>query len=115
MQADIFTRLSVFDSPKGSSNTFTTHKNISPYFKRRYLIIYKYCRSGPLSMKIQSNLLNEYLPKTIQHSVAAEKNKRTQLFLMPNQCKLNVCSIKIFTTTLPSSEKRSFVECFKEL
>ena len=42
IQADIVTRLSVFDSPKGSSNTFKTHKNISLYFKRRYLIIYKY-------------------------------------------------------------------------
>ena len=31
--ADISTRLSVFDS----SNTFETHKNISLYFKRRYL------------------------------------------------------------------------------
>ena len=40
--ADIFTHLSVFDSPKGSSNTFKTHKNISLYFKRRHLIIYKY-------------------------------------------------------------------------
>ena len=38
--ADIFTRLSVSDSPKGSSNTFKTHKNISLYLKRRYLIIY---------------------------------------------------------------------------
>ena len=46
VQADIFTRLSVFDSPKGSSNTFKTHKNISLYFKRRYLIIYKYTLSG---------------------------------------------------------------------
>ena len=42
IQADIFTRLSVFDSPEGSSNTFKTHKNISLYFKRRYLIIYNY-------------------------------------------------------------------------
>ena len=42
IQADIFARLSVFDSPKGSSNTFKTHKNISPYFKKRYLIIYKF-------------------------------------------------------------------------
>ena len=42
IKADIFTRLSVFDSPKGSSNTFKTHKNISLYFKRRYLIIYNY-------------------------------------------------------------------------
>ena len=40
--ADIFTRLSVFDSPEGSSNTFKTHKNISLYFKRRYLIRYNY-------------------------------------------------------------------------
>ena len=40
--ADIFTRLPVFDSPKGSSDTFKTHKNISLYFKRRYLIIYNY-------------------------------------------------------------------------
>ena len=38
--ADIFTRLSVFESRKGSSNTFKAHKNISLYFKRRYLIIY---------------------------------------------------------------------------
>ena len=42
IQADIFTCLSIFDSPKGSSNTFKTHKNISLYFKRRYLIIYNY-------------------------------------------------------------------------
>ena len=42
IQADIFTRLSVFDTPEGSSNTFKTHKNISLYFKRRYLIIYNY-------------------------------------------------------------------------
>ena len=46
IQADIFTRLSVFDSPKGSSNTFKTHKNISLYFKRRYLIIYNYSNEG---------------------------------------------------------------------
>ena len=44
IQVDIFTRLSIFDSPKGSSNTFKTHKNINLYFKRRYLIIYKYHR-----------------------------------------------------------------------
>ena len=43
--ADIFTRLSVFDSPKGSSYTFKTHKNISLYFKRRYLIISNYLKS----------------------------------------------------------------------
>ena len=48
LQADIFTRLSVFDSPKGSSNTFKTHKNVSLYFKRRYLIIYNYLTSKNL-------------------------------------------------------------------
>ena len=42
IQADIFMSLSVFDSPEGSSNTFKTHKNVCLYFKRRYLIIYKY-------------------------------------------------------------------------
>ena len=46
IQADIFTRLSVSDSPKGSSNTFKTHKNISLYFKRRYLVIYKYSKKS---------------------------------------------------------------------
>ena len=43
--ADIFTRLSVFDSPKGSSDTFKTHKN-SLYLKGRYLIVYKYFYSS---------------------------------------------------------------------
>ena len=42
IQANIFTRLSVFDSPKGLSDIFKTHKNISLYFKRRYLIIYNH-------------------------------------------------------------------------
>ena len=40
--ADIFTRLSVFDTPKGSSNTLKSHKNIRLYLKSRYLIIYNY-------------------------------------------------------------------------
>ena len=40
----IFTCLSVFDSPKGSSNTVKTRKNISLYFRRRHLIIYNYLR-----------------------------------------------------------------------
>ena len=53
IQADIFTRLSVFDSPKGSSNTFKTQKNVSLYFKRRYLIIYNYFfHSQPLDMHV---------------------------------------------------------------
>ena len=47
IQAHIFTRLSAFDSPEGSSNTFKTHKNISLYFKRRYLIIYNYLKMRP--------------------------------------------------------------------
>ena len=34
IQADIFTRLSVFDSRKGASNTFKTHKNI-PVFQKK--------------------------------------------------------------------------------
>ena len=42
--ADIFTQLTVFDSPKGSLNTFKTHKNINLYFKRRHLIIDSYCQ-----------------------------------------------------------------------
>ena len=39
---DIFTRLSVFDRPKGSSNTFKTQKKYQPVFQKKYLIIYKY-------------------------------------------------------------------------
>ena len=58
---DIFTRLSVFDSPKGSSNTFKTRKNISLYFKRRHLIIYKYqheeSSGGKLKMVEESQKL----------------------------------------------------------
>ena len=38
--ADIFTRLSVFDSPKGSSNTFKARKKYQPVFQKRHLIIY---------------------------------------------------------------------------
>ena len=41
--ADIFTRLSVFDSPKGSSNTFKTRKKYRPVFRKKVIIIYKYC------------------------------------------------------------------------
>ena len=33
--ADIFTRLSVFDSPKGSSNTFKTRKKYQPVFQKK--------------------------------------------------------------------------------
>ena len=33
--ADIFTRLSVFDSPKGSSNTFKTRKKYQPLFQKK--------------------------------------------------------------------------------
>ena len=79
IQADIFTRLSVFDSPKGSSNTFKTHKNISLYFKRRYLIIYNYfaliyslcvlfCSFITSNNKNNVSLLENVI-KQIQHSV----------------------------------------------
>ena len=40
--ADTFTRLSVFDSPKGLSNTLKNCKDINLYFKRRHLITYEY-------------------------------------------------------------------------
>ena len=33
--ADIFTRLSVFDSPKGSSNTFKTRKKYQPVLQKK--------------------------------------------------------------------------------
>ena len=39
--ADIFTFLSVFDSPKGSSNTVKTRKKCQPVFQKKALIIYK--------------------------------------------------------------------------
>ena len=42
IMADNFTRLSVFDSTEGSSNTFKTRKNISWHFKKRHLVTYKY-------------------------------------------------------------------------
>ena len=38
--ADIFTRLSIFNSPEGSSTTFKTRKSISLYFQRRHPIMY---------------------------------------------------------------------------
>ena len=59
IQADIFTRLSVFDSPKGSSNTFKTHKNINLYFKRSYLIIYNYSL-GLQTVATQGHILSIY-------------------------------------------------------
>ena len=58
IQADIFNHFSVFDSPKGSSDTFKTHKNISLYFKRRYLIIYNYFNSKAKTA-INENEINE--------------------------------------------------------
>ena len=57
--ADIFTHLSVFDSPKGSSNTFKTHKN-SLYFKRRYLIMYTY--SNLVRYVVQMNIMGPVFP-----------------------------------------------------
>ena len=35
IQVDIFTRLSVFDSPKGSSNTLKTRKKYQPVFQKK--------------------------------------------------------------------------------
>ena len=35
LPADIFTRLSVFDSPNGSSNTFKTRKKYQPVFRKK--------------------------------------------------------------------------------
>ena len=37
--AGIFSRLSVFDLPKSSSNTFKTQKNISLYFTTRHIML----------------------------------------------------------------------------
>ena len=34
--------LNIYKGPKGSSNTLKTCKNVSRYFKRRHLMIYKY-------------------------------------------------------------------------
>ena len=47
--ADIFTRLSVFDSPKGLSNTFKTRKKYHPVFQKKELIIYNYHQNGSRS------------------------------------------------------------------
>ena len=69
IQADIFTRLSVFDSPKGSSNTFKTHKNISLYFKRRYLLIYK----NPIAVS-EADLLSVYVLKSLHFILAQSGN-----------------------------------------
>ena len=35
----MFAHLSVFDSPKGSSDAYKTRKNISLYFKGKHIII----------------------------------------------------------------------------
>ena len=59
MPADIFTRLSVFDSPKGSSNTFKALKNISRYFKTRHLIIYNYCLLSVSAPAIRKKILSD--------------------------------------------------------
>ena len=79
---DVFTRLSVFGSPKGSSNTFKNHKNVSLYFKRRFLIIYKYqnaafrhamhCRQNVASTSLYSEatILSRHRIGLIQHVVS---------------------------------------------
>ena len=56
--ADMFNPLSVSDSPKGLSNTFKTHKNISLYFKRRYLIIYIKYFHGKQNIEGDENYIN---------------------------------------------------------
>ena len=42
LQNDVFSSLSVFDSPEGSSNTLKAGKNISLYFKRMHPLIHDY-------------------------------------------------------------------------
>ena len=56
--ADIFTPLFVFDSPKGSSNTFKTQKNISQYFEKGFLSIDQH-------LKINNSLLIQILKKVM--------------------------------------------------
>ena len=66
-----FTCLSVFDSPKGSSNTFKTRKNISLYFKRRHLIIYKYFSNSRLKF------LNSFLKHATKLKFLKVENFKT--------------------------------------
>ena len=78
IQADIFTRLSVFDSPKGSSNTFKTHKNISLYFKRRYLIIYNsFIDIKQMTFKMGNKLpLSNTFVKSVHSDITDKENYR---------------------------------------
>ena len=62
--ADIFTHLS-----KSSSNTFKTHKNISLYFKRRYLIIYKYLKTAGRNERDQYKCIITNEAGTAQYQV----------------------------------------------
>ena len=98
--ADIFTRLSVFDSPKGSSNTFKTRKNISLYFKRRHLIIYNYQQfffsfpsgydSCAAALHENSDMMNKYTisiagtSKTIKPICKLEENVPITVFTHDN-------------------------------
>ena len=73
--AIFFTCLSVFDSPKGSSNTFKTRKNISLYFKRRHLIIYKTSH-----LKYESFVRASYLKKLDPNIAKVIFKARTRMF-----------------------------------
>ena len=70
--ANIFTCLSVFDSPKGSSNTVKTRKNISLYFKRRHLIIYNYCRNKHKYAERFKEFISDIYPKELTISETTE-------------------------------------------
>ena len=79
IRADIFIHLSVFDSPKGSSNTFKTRKNISLCFKRRELIIYNYCIDAT---------------KYWMHAIFKENELASYPFILH---KANICGIDAIT------------------
>ena len=92
--ADNFTCLSVFDSPKGSSNTFKTHKNISLYFKRRYLVKFTVFQNAiiPTLKKDQPlRLLLNLLFYHLNHSEPTHKSQFTKLIDVIAACnQLNV-------------------------
>ena len=79
MQADIFTCLSAFDSPKGSSNTVKTRKNISLYFKRRHLIIYNYADTQNKSARFCPNIPGD----TTLQNLKSEKTRKISLVPIP--------------------------------
>ena len=86
IRADIFTCLSVFDSPKGSSNTVKTRKNISLYFKRRHLIIYNYLSYPFCNFTVKVTIAKKNI---IFWSVGRQR-------LMCRQCHLNFQKTRSF-------------------